>query len=319
MWEVVATVKEPLPLVAAFVAHHLKVGADLIHVYFDDPADPGYDLIVGTPRVNAIRCDGGYWSVRGGRPPMHTDRQNANANDAADRCASPWILHCDADEFLIRPSRLREKLAVMDPNVLSVRLRAWERCFAGAPGDAMFAGWARGPTKEHDILQKVYGDVALRLGRGMAGYFGFKSVSRPHCGLFINNHGCSFRASNGAEDCSRKPTRETLYAPHVLHFDGITPAHLNAKFASKRVGPTRDELAQRISPHRMAQVKALTHGNECPVDHFRQLRQVPPDKMSLLSDINRLEPIKMNPAADALKRWPDAGLEFSAAAFDALL
>ena len=38
-WAVVATVDEPAPLVAAFVAHHLNEGAREVHLFLDKP-DP---------------------------------------------------------------------------------------------------------------------------------------------------------------------------------------------------------------------------------------------------------------------------------------
>ena len=46
-WAVVATVDEPAPLVAAFVAHHLNEGAREVHLFLDKP-DPETVALIGT-------------------------------------------------------------------------------------------------------------------------------------------------------------------------------------------------------------------------------------------------------------------------------
>ncbi|MEM6624979.1 MAG: glycosyltransferase family 2 protein [Pseudomonadota bacterium] len=101
-WSVVATVREPIDVLRAFAAHHLLLGAERVHLYFDDPDDPNLWLFQNERRIIMESCDAAYWRRQGrARPEMIQDRQDINATGALRRCGSDWLVHTDADEFLI--------------------------------------------------------------------------------------------------------------------------------------------------------------------------------------------------------------------------
>lgn len=99
-WSVVATVAEPPELLYAFAAHYLELGADEVHLFVDDPAQPGLEPLRALPRIRLTICDKAHWDrINGGRrPPAQEMRQIRNANTAYRACRSDWLLHCDADE-----------------------------------------------------------------------------------------------------------------------------------------------------------------------------------------------------------------------------
>ena len=86
-WEVVATVAEPLPLLAAFAAHHLQIGAERVRLYLDTPDAGTVRALEAVSGCVVTACDDAYWAARGGRPADHRDRQVRNAKDAAAAAA----------------------------------------------------------------------------------------------------------------------------------------------------------------------------------------------------------------------------------------
>ena len=60
-WGVVAMVDEPAPLVAAFVGHHLGLGAAEVHVCLDRPNPAAQDLLAGVPGAAALNMEGWRW------------------------------------------------------------------------------------------------------------------------------------------------------------------------------------------------------------------------------------------------------------------
>ena len=62
-WAVVSTMDEPAPLVAAFAAHYLSIGASEVHIFLDQPDPEAEALLAGLPRVYLTVCDAAYWKV----------------------------------------------------------------------------------------------------------------------------------------------------------------------------------------------------------------------------------------------------------------
>jgi len=103
-WSVVTIAREPLPVLKRFVAWHLSVGADHIHIYFDDPDDPNAALFEGMPRIEVTRCTPEFWMSLGIRPDIYfTRRQIAALFDGYKRVRDGWVLVIDADELVCMP------------------------------------------------------------------------------------------------------------------------------------------------------------------------------------------------------------------------
>jgi len=100
-WAVVATIAEPAPLTLAFVAHHLRLGASEVHIYLDEPKDPVGEILETVAGVRVVRCHRDHWRRLGvRRPKRQNNRQSFNATDARSVSGVPFLLSCDADEFL---------------------------------------------------------------------------------------------------------------------------------------------------------------------------------------------------------------------------
>src|SRR5712692_1623738 len=54
---IVATVREPVPIVESFIRYHLMVGVTHFFLFFDDPNDVAIDVARWYPQVTAIASD----------------------------------------------------------------------------------------------------------------------------------------------------------------------------------------------------------------------------------------------------------------------
>ncbi|MGH1367694.1 MAG: glycosyltransferase family 2 protein [Maritimibacter sp.] len=226
-WGIVATVDEPTPLVLAFTAYHLGLGASEVHLYFDRPNPEARAILEGLEGVLITECDHAYWARENGGVRAHrtTLRQCVNANHAYERAEVDWLMHCDADEFLHDiEGGIADRLARVAQGCRVVRVLPRERVYLGAPDDALFGGafrgWAPGYDKWSD---DVYGRFAKFLYQGLSGHFVGKSFVRTgQDDLVMNIH---FGFLRGTQDV---PTPEVL--DHgLLHFDGMTPLHFKLK------------------------------------------------------------------------------------------
>lgn len=320
MMDIVTTLREPLPLTLAFVAHHLDRGVERLHLYFDDPHDPAIDLLTTERQVRITVCDAHYWATNGGRPAMIMARQALNAAVALTHVAAPWVLHCDADEFLINPSFVMRQLAALPSDIDVLRLSVWERCvIEGDAGIGLFGGSCRKPVMDPVA---VYGaQTAALLTRGMAAYAGCKSVTRVAAGLTIGIHD-SHRGLRGSRAERLSPVRrKTLHLPQIIHFDGLTPRHAATKLADRgREIPTarRGEI---LSAARHAQIDTLSDPATDPSRHFMALRSVSPAAAKALCQREALMPMppSVDPATAAIRRWRQSKPLFEPHIFDRLV
>ena len=152
-WSLVATVKAPVPKVLAFLAHHLSLGADHIHIYFDDPDDPTPDAIASLPvrvqtRITATLCTADHWARMGKRHDQHQNRQSRNARDAYQRCTTAWLGHIDVDEFILPGRPVTEILDTTRSTDLLVRMEPFEAMHDDAlPDDICTARVFRGALR----------------------------------------------------------------------------------------------------------------------------------------------------------------------------
>ncbi len=229
-WGVVATVDEPAPLVAAMAAHHLDQGAAQVFLYLDRP-DPDLRVLIGhLPGVVITDCDGAYWArVRhAGRHRDHVWRQVINANHAYARARVGWLLHCDADEFVADGAALARELAALPDEVHSLILPNVERAFCrGRPQADLFEGVFRRPWRGWRrfgwLMQGRHSGI---FQDGLSAHALGKSVTRTACGRWLEIHRCAALTDTPV------PTRFARASEaRIVHFDGLTPAHWQAKMA----------------------------------------------------------------------------------------
>lgn len=222
-WGVVAQVREPYALVAAFAAFHLDQGAERIILYFDDPEDPAADALAGQDGIDVIRCDEAHWrnTPRGSRPESSSRRQIVNFRQAYARSDLDWLAHLDADEFLDMPRGIGPSLKAFGPGAAWIRLPVAERFWAGSfDGEALFSRCFRQPLASSDAVMQVYGEDETHLmPRGMAGHNLGKFLASPKRDGRPTIHSVKYRGS--PEDLPSSEARKAV----LFHFEGLTARH----------------------------------------------------------------------------------------------
>lgn len=228
-WGVVATVDEPAALVAAYVAHHLSIGASEVHIFFDRPNEEAEALIGGLDGVFVHHSGDDGWARgwRHRRPVRHQGRQKYNATRALAETRLDWLIHCDADEFVSLAQPLENELANTGPQEAWLRLEVDERCYLDRTlGPDIFGGVFRRRWpgfKDEGLL--FYGFRARFLDKGLAGHSAGKPVVRAGLGYAIGAH---YPLSHWDSKVNDLPYRRSDTA-RLLHFDGLTPLHFLLK------------------------------------------------------------------------------------------
>lgn len=309
-WSVVSTVREPLPLVLAFACHHLSMGAQTVHLFFDDPDDPVADILATVPGVDITRCDAAHWAQmgNGNRPGWQTRRQTLNANLIAQQQRSDWLLHVDADEFLWAPEGIEAELAQATTwlNIPNVE-RVWT-----TPEGNIFDGLFRTPTREEQLVQQVYGPTSRYLENGLSGHGSGKAMARLADRNFIGIHRV-------------KENRQGATIPYlisetarILHFDGMTARHWLMKPLRHAIaGPPllkTMHASRRASVARLLAAQDLvSEGVQLHQEKFH-LTQAQQDKL-LAWDALMECPLDIPQAVKAIA--PDVALDLSSSQFDA--
>lgn len=321
-WGITATVDEPLPLLAAFVAHHLGLGAAQILLYLDADAPDVEAFFAAEPAITLVRTDAAYWAGKGETPPVHVRRQLFNGIDAYARANVDWLFHCDGDEFLHFSGDFPAELAALPPAVQSLRVLNSERVWlAGVPRTDIFAGMARHPLREGlERSVALFGDVDRFLRQGVLGYPNGKTFARTGQGLFMGIHDTKRMGQDGwADHASTVETRRSLTAG-LVHFDGLTPLHWQVKLLRKvRDARSAEMLRKRVGAPRFAQIEAVQAQSGDPqavASLHDTLRVLPEGLADRMAEEGLLEPLPVDPAAAVVARYPQAEIDLGEAAFD---
>ncbi|MCX7646923.1 MAG: FkbM family methyltransferase [Rhodobacteraceae bacterium] len=177
-WGVVATVKEEAATIRSFVAHYKTLGADEIHLYFDDPDDPAAALAEAVPGVRVTRCGADHW--KGHRPDTHQARQKHNANRAYRRCRADWLIHLDADELLHSALPIGRVLGGLDRGQVAARVMPAEAMVPPrrSEGLSVFRLPLPDNARGRRIGEKVYGELNRYLERGFLSHTAGKCFVR---------------------------------------------------------------------------------------------------------------------------------------------
>lgn len=231
-WGVVGTMDEPAPLVLAWAAHYLSLGAAEVHIFLDRPVPEVTRQLARLPQCFVTVCDEAYWaaSSRGKRPKRHTGRQKFNATSVYRRGGLDWLLHCDADEFLYPVGPFLEELH--ESRARSIRIPNVERVRRGAE-ETLFEGTFRLRCEEEERLAEAYGSWASYLKGGFSGYMQGKDIVRGGQALEMGIH---FPIDMATGKACGQP-QQTSEAAVLLHFDGLTPLHVLTKLLKRAHEP----------------------------------------------------------------------------------
>jgi hypothetical protein len=178
-WGLSATILAPAGEILRFAAYHLEAGAHRLYLYLDDDNPTAYAALKAHPKVRVTTCDATWWQSQGGRPKKHQVRQTKNATHAYNRGAEvDWLIHMDADEFLVPDRPVAEVLAALPDDTPAVRVRPMEQL--SGDGSAFKAFVPPGPDRDRTVatlyptfgrhvkggfLSHLAGKVMLRTGQ----------------------------------------------------------------------------------------------------------------------------------------------------------
>lgn len=319
-WGVAATIDEPAALVAAFVAHHLAVGAAEVHVFLDRANPEAEALLAGVPGAFVHRDgeDGWARAWRNKRPGRVQARQKYNASRALDQFGLDWVVHCDADEFVQPGWPLAQELAQVGLEKGWLKLRVIERVYGTSQGQRdIFEGGFRLPwLKRAAKGAAAYGASAALLNDGLCGHTAGKAVVRAGQGYSIGVHFALSDFHKPANDVPYRPSE----AARLLHFDGLTPLHYILKMLRRATTEVKGDpvpygRARILQFTRMASVAA---DPDAMADLWWSAQGMPPERATALGRAGLFETPAHGIAASTRALFGDR-VDLSPTAFDAAL
>lgn len=249
----VSLIRETPAVLLRFAGHYLAAGADEVMLYWDGDDPPE---VLRTPGLSLVACDPAFWAALGGRPAGLEARQAAVYGVAMARCASDWLLVCDADEFVFGDRPLAAWLDLIPSGEDAVRLPVAEAVWG--PGDDPARDW--GSTHFRTVWpseklwrllgRPIYGEVAGFMRRGLLGHIEGKQVLRA------GRRYSAIRNMAAERDGQRLGRPAASVAPALTgqwlgHFDAIGFERWREKWR-RRI--ERETLAENMSPGRNAQM-----------------------------------------------------------------
>ncbi|MGR3805423.1 glycosyltransferase family 2 protein [Marinibacterium profundimaris] len=307
-WGIASMVSEPEPLILAFVAHWLELGASRITLYFDTAAPAIGRRLERIPECEVIQCDAAFWGASPlDRPALKVHRQADNLNRSYRESDLDWMVHVDADEFLVPDQPLAQILAGMPDDVDVVSMPVAERMYDGAPEpDTIFGGVFRRSHRARlaEEVARIDGPVAAYLDRGLAGYPGVKSATRVGRPLTLGIHG---------PDEVRAVRRVILRQAHLLHFDGLTPGHWIWK--KRRFIAQRKDLSG-LRPSIRTQCEAIAAAGEAEALALHdRIKVLDADRLRALEALGLILRPGLDPRQAAWDRFGRAGQDFTPKGF----
>lgn len=321
-WGVVLTADEPAALLLANVGWHLGTGAAEVHVYLDDPDDPARTRLEALPNVHVTCCDAAHWrdaAPARRRPPTHRRRQALNANHALARCGTDWLVHLDADEFLVQERPLGTEMAAVRALDCELYFPVAERMYL--PGsqtsiwDGVFRTCTRALIRRGDGIdphEVIFGDHAPYLDFGVLGHSAGKCAVPRGDDFRLGIH-WAFRGQS-----RQRAERFRSSAARLLHFDGLTRLQWLTKL---RRYTEYDPADFNIAAHRQAQIDLAASAADAPGGYemlHAELKEIGPAAHARLRAFGLLYEKPFDPAP-VLRRVLGELPDFSVEAFDAEL
>ena len=313
-WGLVSTVSEPAPLVLAFVAHYASLGASQIDIHLDVPDADLAERLLQVPGCNVFQKTVRDW-VRAGHfgPPSPPRRQAFNAQESYSDASVDWLLHVDADEFLIDREAVFAKLSSVSPDADFLSLRPMERVtIAGEPEAEIFSGTFRHLVELQNLpaIAPIYGEAMQYLDFGLSGNGRPKSFCRTGRGLLMGVH--EPRRPDGTP-----ASGELVHKPALLHFDGLTRQHFFAKLdrrISQEVGwwlfPAPGRRAQMLAVHK-------ARGNDSErADLYRSIKCITRPQEQELRSLGFLEDYELDLHSALKKTFKGFSVDLSCRNFD---
>jgi hypothetical protein len=270
-WGTVTLTNNPADQVLAFVAYHLSLGPDRIHLYFDDPVDPAAKVIAGIDRVDITLCDADFWSWFGKvRPEKHQERQRRILRRAYRSTKLDWLLHIDIDEFLLTRSRIATVLDDTPKDQPVVQARPFEALYQpGLPDDIFTARQFRAQINDPGLSDLIFGPLGPMLTAGMLSHKRGKPFFRTGIAKLIPE---IHHAEIGDYSSLVVPFHPDLA---LLHFHADNPETW-VKAAHRRAVRGAYRYRKELSAH------LISLETEGLYDFHRKVHQMTPEQIALL-------------------------------------
>jgi hypothetical protein len=319
-WGIAALVNEPRPLVFAFAAHYINLGAERVVLYLDKPDAALAEALMSLPKVEVVQCDAKFWGKFPFLRPFEPSwRQKVAAQDYYNRSKLDWVLHCDADEFLLPDPALFELLteAAAGPEPVDfIRVNAVERMHRSADlrqypsDDSIFGGIFRKPYPNNAFVEEMHGADAALMSGGLCGYAGGKSFHRTGRDLNVGIH-------TPLEEAKRPLIERPFGERILLHYDGLTPNSWISKI--KRKLSQKDDIDGHVDELRILQDAAFLDANDDPAHQlavYSRLKAVTPTQEAELEKRDLICAPQIDIEGVARRLYPEQPLDFSTAYFD---
>ena len=320
-WGVVTTAREPLQLLIAFVAHHLSVGASEVHIFLDTPDKSKARKLAAIKGCFVTECSPAYWKQVAGRRHVRSlnMRQIKNAESVYKTTDLDWLLHMDADEFVMPSSDIGQALAASDPELVYREIPNVERVYLGPDTpQTIFDGSFVIPMKhDAETRLRLYGERQSYLMDGVLGHQSGKSLVRVGEEVVIGIHS---PRKNKKFTRTRYLNSKPLEGTRILHFDGLTPQHWISKL-QRYVATYRPEELPTLGDARLAQIEHIVAagGDEkALVGLHHLLRHLSPEAEAALREAGQLIDIPFDPTP-AIAALGIGAVDLSVTAFDEAL
>lgn len=174
-WGLSATILAPPRDVLRFAAYHLEQGAHRLYIYLDDANDVAFRALKAHPKIRVTLCDAANWDQRmGKRPARHQVRQSMNATNAYQRRVEvDWLIHMDADEFLVPHAPIADVLGNVRQH--SARVRPMELL---GESTQMFKAFIPANGKRRTVVDQIYPTYGKYLRGGFLSHLAGKLFVR---------------------------------------------------------------------------------------------------------------------------------------------
>ncbi|WP_246039865.1 glycosyltransferase family 2 protein [Sulfitobacter sabulilitoris] len=252
-WGLSATILAPAEEILRFAAYHIDAGAHRLYIFLDDANPQAYAALKAHPKVRVTTCDAAWWAKRGGRPAKHQVRQSVNATHAYNRKAEvDWLIHMDADEFLVSDTPVDAILDDLPAEVRTARTRPIE---ALAGDGTVFKGFIPNTPARDDIVQALYPVYGAYLKGGFLSHVAGK--------LFVRT---------GMEDISiriHNAFQGEAMNPGQVELPRIDLAHMHARSWPDWIASYRYRLRQGSYRAELAPARARETGGRTLHELFR--------------------------------------------------
>ncbi|ANT61567.1 hypothetical protein AYJ57_12270 [Salipiger sp. CCB-MM3] len=245
-WGLTSTIRAPLRDIARFAAHHIELGAHLLHIHLDAPDEETAAVLTRHPSVRIVQCDTAYWAQTGRpRPEAHQLRQAYNATQSLRAGHGlHWLAHVDVDEFLLSQRPIPELLAEVPMSAAFARVAPAEALAPETGLPQRFKTTHKHAGRPKSVLQDVYPTFGAHLYGGFLSHSSGKVFART--GIDDTRLGIHTLKYRGEEASNRHRLSDVwLGHLHAPSWQGFR-AHLDFRrsLGSYRRSSQRPEMGQ---------------------------------------------------------------------------